>query len=360
MPRPTRARIHLDNLRHNAAVAAGLAPDSRLMAVVKADGYGHGAESVAAALDDCVAAFAVASLEEAVRLRDCGIRRPILLLEGVFEASELAEAAAIGAWIMQTCEEQLRWLQEATLSQTVTCWLKVDTGMHRLGVAPQRAPAFLQALRDTRNTGTDTVLCTHFSRADELARDETREQLACFLALCDGLGCLRSAANSPAVLAWPETHLDWIRPGYMLYGDSPFREPLPEAAALKPVMTLESKVIGVRDIPAGDAVGYGATWRAARPSRIATVTAGYGDGYPRTADNGTPVLVNGQRVPLVGRVSMDMLTVDVTDIAAVHVGDPVTLWGEGLPVGEVARHASTIGYELVTRMPARVPREVCA
>lgn len=358
MTRPTRARINLDNLRHNAAIAAGLAPNSRLMAVVKANAYGHGAGSVASALDDSVAAFAVASLEEAVLLRDSGIRRPILLLEGVFEASEVAEAAAIGVWIMLTCDEQLRWLQDARVSKPLTCWLKVDTGMHRLGVAPERAAAFLQALRDSPNVAPDVVLCTHFSRADELTQPETRDQLARFMATCDGLDCMRSAANSPAVLAWPETHLDWIRPGYMLYGDSPFAEQLPQAAALKPVMTLESTVIGVRDIAAGDAVGYGATWRAARPSRIATVTAGYGDGYPRTAGNGTPVLVNGHRVPLVGRVSMDMLTVDVTGLAPVNVGDPVTLWGEGLPVGEVARHASTIGYELVTRMPARVPREV--
>lgn len=360
MSRPTRARINLDHLRHNAGIAAGLAPASRLMAVIKANAYGHGAAAVAHALEDSVAAFAVASLEEAVHLRDRGIQRPILLLEGVFEARDLAEAAAIGAWIMLTCDEQLHWLRDARLTQALTCWLKLDTGMHRLGIAPGRTAAFLQALRDTPNAGPDTVLCTHFSRADELTQAETREQLALFLTTCEGYRCRRSAANSPAILAWPETHLDWIRPGYMLYGDSPFAQQQSQAAALKPVMTLESRVIGVRDIPAGDAVGYGAAWRAARPSRIATVTAGYADGYPRSAANGTPVLVNGQRVALVGRVSMDMLTLDVTDLASVQVGDPVTLWGEGLPVGEVARHASSIGYELLARMPARVPRDISA
>ena len=357
MSRPTRALISLDNLRHNAAHAASLAPGSRLMAVVKANGYGHGAGVVAGALSAHASAFAVASLEEAACLREQGITQPILLLEGVFSASEIVESAALDTWTMITCREQLNWLCEARLKAPMTCWLKIDTGMHRLGIAPEDADDFLGRLRGTANASRDVVLCTHFSRADELEQDETRQQLACFLATCAGRGCARSAANSPAVLAWPDTHLDWIRPGYMLYGDSPFAERLRQADALKPAMTLVSRVIAVRDVPAGDAVGYGATWRATRPSRIATVTAGYGDGYPRTAANGTPVLVNGQRAPLAGRVSMDMLTVDVTDLPPVQVGDPVTLWGEHLPVGEVARHADTIGYELVTRMPPRVPRE---
>lgn len=360
MSRPTRALVSLDNLRHNAALATRLAPDSHLMAVVKADGYGHGAVTVAAALADRASAFAVASLEEATRLREHGISQPILLMEGVFNAAEVPEAAAIDAWTMITCEEQLHWLREARLAAPMTCWLKIDTGMHRLGVAPEAAAGFLEQLRGTPNAAGNIVLCTHFSRADELAQDDTRQQLTTFLATCPGPGCARSAANSPAVLAWPETHLDWIRPGYMLYGDSPFAERVPQADALKPVMTLVSRVIGVRDVAVGEAVGYGASWRAARPSRIATVTTGYGDGYPRTAGNGTPVLVNGQRAPLAGRVSMDMLTVDVTDLPPVRVGDPVTLWGESLRVGEVARHAGTIGYELVTRMPHRVPREITA
>lgn len=358
MSRPTRALISLDNLRHNAAHAASLAPDARLMAVVKADAYGHGAEAVAGALAEHASAFAVASLEEAARLRDHGISQPILLLEGVFSAAELIDATALDTWIMITCEEQLHWLRGARLSTPLTCWLKIDTGMHRLGIAPEEADDFLGKLRGTANASRDVVLCTHFSRADELEQDETRQQLAYFLATCSGRGCARSAANSPAVLAWPDTHLDWIRPGYMLYGDSPFAEYLRQADALKPAMTLVSRVIAVRDVAAGDAVGYGATWRATRPSRIATVTTGYGDGYPRTAVNGTPVLVNGQRASLAGRVSMDMLTVDVTDLPPVQVGDPVTLWGEHLPVGEVARHADTIGYELLTRMPPRVPREI--
>ncbi len=360
MTRPTRAQINLGNLRHNAAIAAGLAPASRLMAVVKADGYGHGGEIVAEALEEQASGFAVASLEEASRLRDHGIRRPILLLEGVFEVAEMAEAARTGVWIMVTGEQQLRWLCEARLDAPLTCWLKVDTGMHRLGISPERVEAFVQALEATPNAADDVVLCTHFSRADELEQTETRLQLARFLGACEGRNCARSAANSPAVLAWPETHLEWVRPGYMLYGDSPFAQAESRASQLRAVMTLVSEVINVRDIPAGDTVGYGGTWRADRPTRVATVTAGYGDGYPRTAANGTPVLVNGQRAPLAGRVSMDMLTVDVTDLPPVNVGDPVTLWGEGLPVGEVARHAATIGYELMTRMPPRVPRDITA
>jgi alanine racemase len=204
------------------------------------------------------------------------------------------------------------------------------------------------------------VLCTHFASADELDSNQTREQLALFEQATAGLPGERSAANSPGLLGWPASHFDWVRPGYMLYGNSPFHRPHPVADTLQPVMTLASAVISVRSVAAGDSVGYGASWRAERDSRIATITIGYGDGYPRIAANGTPVLVNGQRAPLAGRVSMDMITVDVTDVGDVQVGDEVVLWGDGLPVGEVAAHAGTIGYELTTRMPLRTPRVVVA
>jgi alanine racemase len=359
MSRPTRAAIRLDNLRHNAALAARLAPDSRLMAVIKADGYGHGARAVAGALHEQAAAFAVASLEEATALREHGVTRPILMLEGPFEAAEITAAAELGIWLMITGEAQLRWVMEARPAKPLCCWLKIDTGMHRLGIFPREAQRYLDVLSGLPHVERDVVLCSHFSRADETDAADTQEQLSRFLATCPDSGCARSAANSPAVLAWPQAHLDWIRPGYLLYGDSPFATAVDTASDLRPVMTLHSRVIGLREIPPGDAVGYGATWRAERPSRIATVTTGYADGYPRTAGNGTPVLINGRRAPLVGRVSMDMLTVDVTDLPPVGVGDPAILWGEGLPVGEVAQHAGTIGYELLARMPARVPRELC-
>lgn len=359
MARPNQARLNLAAARHNIALARELAPRARVMAVVKANAYGHGAATMAGALEPHADALAVACTEEALELRESGITAPILLLEGVFEPDELAIADRAGLWVTIDNDTQLQWLEAARLEHPLRCWLKVDTGMHRLGVPPERASAFFQRLAACDNCAAPPVLSTHFACADELDRDTTREQLARFARATAGLEAPRSAANSPGVLAWPESHLDWIRPGYMLWGNSPFGDqPQANAARLRPVMTLTSAVISVREVAPGDSVGYGANWTATRPSRIATITIGYGDGYPRTAANGTPVLVNGQRAPLAGRVSMDMITVDVTDLGEVRVGDPVVLWGEDLPLTEVEPHTATIGYELLTRMPARTPRVV--
>jgi len=315
--------------------------------------------TMARTLEPHADALAVACMEEALELRDSGITAPILLLEGVFEPTELEVAAAANFWTTVDNDTQLAWLEAAKLSRPLQCWLKVDTGMHRLGAPPGRAAELCQRISACRNSLGTPVLTTHFACADELENDATRRQIALFDRCSAGLAAPRSAANSPGVLAWPEAHYDWIRPGYMLWGNSPFGTVhQANAARLRPVMTLSSAVISVREVIPGEAVGYGASWVAKRPSRIATVTVGYGDGYPRTAANGTPVLVNGQRAHLAGRVSMDMITVDVTDIGPVRLGDPVVLWGEGLPVAEVAEPAATIGYELLTRMPMRTPRVV--
>ena len=356
MARYTQAKLDLCALRHNVGVARQLAPHSRMMAVVKANAYGHGAVTIAGALQSVVDALAVACIEEAMELRYAGITAPILLLEGVFEPAELATAAQLDLWLTIGNERQLRWLEEATLPVPLSCWLKVDTGMHRLGVAPETVLQFYQRLSATGNAVDAVVTYTHFASADDVHSLQTPRQLAVFDAL--PCGALRSAANSAGLLAWPQAHYDWVRPGYMLYGNSPLLHDHPQARSLKPVMTLMSTVISLRDVAAGEAVGYGGTWVAQRPSRIATVTIGYGDGYPRHAANGTPVLVNGQRAPLAGRVSMDMITVDVTDLGEVQLGAEVVLWGAGLPLAEVARYADTIGYELTTRMPARTPRVV--
>jgi alanine racemase len=356
MARPNQARLDLAALRHNLGVARKLAPQSKIMAVVKANAYGHGATAVATALHGNVDALAVACIEEAVELRYAGIEAPILLLEGPFEPIELLSAAQFGLWLTISSEHQLRWLEEAQLPHPVTCWLKVDTGMNRLGVPVSRAGDCFIRLRTSPNCAPDIVTYTHFASADDVRSTQTTRQLDAFNAL--PITTPRSAANSAGVLAWPQAHYDWIRPGYMLYGNSPMFQPHPNAATLKPVMTLTSAVIAVRDVAVGDTAGYGAIWTAQRPSRIATVTIGYGDGYPREAPNGTPVMINGQRAPLAGRVSMDMLTVDVTDLHGVAPGDEVVLWGDVLPVAEIARHAGTIGYELTTRMPARTPRVV--
>ena len=358
MARPNQARLDLGALRHNLALARGLAHNARVMAVVKANAYGHGAITIARELEPMADALAVACIEEAVELRDAGITAPILLLEGVFEATELSTAAGLGFWVTIANEQQLRWLEEAVLPAPVTCWLKVDTGMNRLGISGGQERDFYQRLKAADNTLDDLVIYTHFASADNLQSKQTEEQIARFDTVCAGLPALRSAANSAGLLAWPEACYDWVRPGYMLYGNSPLGASHPNTESLQPVMTLTSAVISLREVNTGEAVGYGGVWVARRPSIIATVTIGYGDGYPRLATNGTPVLVNGQRAGLAGRVSMDMITVDVTDLADVNVGDEVVLWGKGLSIAEVARHADTIGYELSTRMPARTPRIV--
>ncbi|MDZ7782233.1 MAG: alanine racemase [Halioglobus sp.] len=356
MSRPSQAQLDMDALRNNIAIARALAPRAKLLAVVKANAYGHGALAVARELEARADALAVASLEEAAGLRDGGIGGAIFLLEGVFEPGELAEAAARDLWLAVHNREQLAWLEEARLARPLHCWLKVNTGMNRLGFAPEDTEASYRRLRDCANTTGEPVLFTHLACAEYLDRDTTDRQLDCFEALC--AGAPRSAANSPGLLAWPRSHLDWVRPGYMLYGNSPLAEPHPSAAGLQPVMTLTSKVIALRDVAPGETVGYGGTWVARQPSRIATVAIGYGDGYPRDAANGTPVLVGGRRAPLAGRVSMDMITVDVTGRADVGIGTPVELWGRGLPLDDVARGAGASGYELLTRMPGRTPR-VC-
>jgi len=354
MARPTQARLDLGALKHNVSVARKLAPHSKLMAVVKANAYGHGAATIAGALQSHADAFAVASLEEAAVLRDAGITLPILLLEGLFEACELAVAAQLDVWLSIDNEQQLQWLEKAVLPAPLTCWLKVDTGMHRLGAAPANALHYYQRLMATSNAADNVVTYTHFASADDVHNEQTSQQIAVF----DGLtfSAARSAANSAALLAWPLAHYDWVRPGYMLYGHSPMAQDHPNAQTLQPVMALTSAVIALRNVAVGESVGYGGTWVAQRPSVIATVTIGYGDGYPREAPNGTPVLVKGQRAALAGRVSMDMITVDVTDLEHVQRGAEVVLWGAGLPLGEVARWANTIGYELTTRMPQRTPR----
>ena len=356
MARPNQARIDLGALRHNVSLARKLAPQSKVMAVVKANAYGHGAPSIGRALQSQVDALAVACIEEAIELRDSGVTTPILLLEGIFEEEEMARAAQFGLWLTIDNERQLAWLEKANIKAPVQCWLKVDTGMNRLGIAPARAGEFHQRLTASANAAAEVVTYTHFATADDSNSELAHHQLARFDAL--PFGAPRSAANSAGLLAWPQAHYEWVRPGYLLYGNSPLLHHHPNAQTLKPVMTLTSGVISLRDVPAGETVGYGAAWKAQRPSRIATVTIGYGDGYPRQAPNGTPVLINGQRAPLAGRVSMDMITVDVTDLPQVQLGDEVVLWGKGLPLTEVARCADTIGYELTTRMPARTPRVV--
>jgi alanine racemase len=356
MSRPTRAIINLEALRHNCGVAQDLSGKGRIMPIVKANAYGHGATTVARALEPLAPALGVACIEEAMELRESGIESPILLLEGFFSDDELSLAAALNFWIMVQSDYHLEALEQASLSQPLNCWLKIDTGMHRLGFDPRDSQLLYRRLKDCPQVADTIVLATHFASADDLDKEYTREQIRLFAESTADITAPRSLANSPGLLAWPEARADWNRPGVMLYGQSPFSKAQPEAAKLKAVMTFRSEVMAVREIASGESVGYANAWTAQRPSSIATVPVGYGDGYPRHAESGTPVMVNGQRAQLAGRVSMDMITVDITDMPEVNIGDEVILWGEQLSANEVAKHAETIGYEIMTRLHNRVPR----
>jgi len=362
MSRPTLAMIDLQALRDNFTLAQSLAADSQTMPMVKANAYGHGMVEVAQALAEVAPAFGVACIEEALVLRDAGICQPILLLEGTFSADEVNTAALKGLWLMVENHVQKEAVLNADIAQPVNVWLGVDTGMHRLGFPPEDVAAVYQSLSDSRNINDQIVVASHFACAEDFASDFTDQQMATFeqavasIASTEQDQLKTSLANSASILARPDSHRDWNRPGYMLYGASPFDHTQDNAAKLKPVMTLTSAVISVRNIDVGEKVGYSGKWCAERPSTIATIGIGYGDGYPRSAPNGTPVLIKGIECPLVGSVSMDMITVDVTDLEAVAIGDSVELWGEQLPVNRVAEHCATLGYELLTRMPLRVPR----
>lgn len=359
MSRPTAAIIDLQALRHNYALAASLAPESQTIPMVKANAYGHGVIEIATALAPVAPAFGVACIEEAMALREANIKQPILLLEGTFTADEVALAENHNLWLMVENQPQLDAILAADIGHQIKVWLGIDTGMHRLGFQPSELEPAYRALKNSRNVHDEIVVSSHFACADDLNNDATNKQIQIFdLNLPTDINSelpLASLANSAAILAWPQTQRDWQRPGYMLYGNSPFSEPQENANQLQPVMSFESAIISVREIDAGESVGYGATWTAPRQSHIATIAVGYGDGYPRHAPNGTPILINGVKCPLVGRVSMDMITVDVTDIKA-KIGDKAILWGPALPVNEVAATCGTIGYELLTRMPDRVPR----
>jgi alanine racemase len=324
------------------------------MAVVKANAYGHGLVSTALCLADSDA-FAVARLDEALALRGAGVRKPIVLLEGVFNAEQLAEAARQNLEIVVHEREQLLLLERAPNGHRFVVWLKIDTGMNRLGFRASQVDSALAALTSMGERLLELRLLTHFASSDERDNALTAQQLGRFDELTKGRPCVRSLANSAAIFAWPQSQADWVRPGLALYGVSPFADQVGSELGLEPAMRLISTVIAVRDVPAGETVGYGGIWRASRDSRVAIVAAGYGDGLPRALANGTPVLVHGQRAGLAGRVSMDMIAVDVTGIAGVAVGDAALLWGPELPVEEIAAHAGTISYELLCAISQRVP-----
>jgi alanine racemase len=355
MSRPIRARIDLDALRHNLRYARELAGPARTVAMIKANGYGHGAVQTARALAGSADAFGVACLEEALELRESGITEPILLIEGVFNPDELPIVDRLGLWMVVHQWEQLEWVQAAHPQRPFDCWLKMDTGMHRLGLTPASfAPAYA-ALSACPQVGT-LVLMTHLARADELNHPSTHRQLTLFTGASRGLPAPHSLANSAGILAWPGAIADWVRPGIMLFGATPLGERHPSAARLRPVMTLESALIAIRDLRPGEIIGYGGRFMCTRPTRVGVVAAGYGDGYPRHARDGTPVSVDGRLTRLIGRVSMDMLTLDLTHLREARIGDPVELWGGQIKANTVAAASDTISYQLFTGVTDRVPR----
>jgi alanine racemase len=346
MSRPAVARVRLDAFRHNYHLAKAK-HGGHALAVVKANAYGHGAVQCARAIEDEADGFAVASIEEALTLREAGIAAPILLLEGFFEASELPDIEAENLWIVVHQPWQVEALMAARLFSPLTVWLKMDSGMHRAGLAPEAYRAAYERLSKHPNVA-HIVLMSHFACADDPASSHPLKQMDTFRAAIAGINAPVSLSNSAAVLGWPAARADWARPGIMLYGADPFSSQAESLAErLRPVMQFESSVISLRTIPVGEPVGYGGAFVAERPTRVGVVACGYADGYPRSAPSGTPVGVDGKIARLIGRVSMDMLTVDLTDLPQADLGSRVELWGDRVAVSEVASRAGTIAYELL-------------
>jgi alanine racemase len=348
------ATIDAGALRHNLNVVRQWAPKSRVMAVIKANAYGHGLVAVARALES-TDAFAVARVDEGLTLRAAGINTPTVLLEGVFDREQLDAAAGANFDLVVHTPEQIELLRTAAAGARFKVWLKLDSGMNRLGF---KGPAFGAAhasLSALESVQSPVNLFTHLASADLPELPSTSEQLALFAAATASLSGERSLENSAAMLSFPEHQADWVRPGLLLYGVSPFTGSIGADYGLRPAMTLHSHVIAVKDLLPGEKVGYGGDWTAIRPTRLAVAAVGYGDGYPRSLPSGAPVLVNGERAGLVGRVSMDMIGIDVTHLRRPPVlGDSVVLWGEGLPVEEIAVWADTIPYELLCGISQRV------
>lgn len=354
--RPSHAIVDLAALRRNLARATARAPGANTIAVIKANGYGHGLVPVARALETAADALAVATIDEALVLRDAGIAAPLLVLQGAATPGDVAEATARGLWLMLHSMDQVRAVCDERNGPAATAWLKIDTGMHRLGVAPQDVAPACAALAASPNVTEHVVLCTHLACADEADSPVTPRQLDLFDACTRDRALPRSIANSAGILYWPGARAEWNRPGIMLYGCDPAGALDGGPAGLEAVMRVTSEIIAIRDVPPGDGVGYGQRWQATAPARIGTVSVGYGDGYPRHAPDGTPVWVKDRRVPLAGTVSMDMITVDLSGHDDIRVGDEVELWGPNIAVNEVAARAGTIGYELLAGMTARLPR----
>lgn len=346
------AELDLSAVAYNLSKVRERAPGAKIMAVVKANAYGHGLVRIAKQLTS-VDAFAVARVEEGVRLREAGIAQRIAVLEGFVCAEELALEACYGLEPLIHSAWQIDLLEHTELGSNIGVWAKVDTGMNRLGLGVDEFERCYERLQGCPAVRQPVPLITHLANADELTDTVTPKQLELFRRIAGGAN-ERSVANSAGLLGWPSSHSEWVRPGIALYGVSPFPDRTGLDEGLRPVMTLKTRLIAIKSLRRGDAVGYGGDWICPHPTRMGIAAIGYGDGYPRQARSGTPVLVGGQKALLIGRVSMDMINLDLTQSPAAGVGDAVTLWGEGLPVEEIARCASTIPYVLLCNVTQRV------
>lgn len=354
MSRPTACTLSAENLLHNLAVVRATAPRAKVMAMVKANAYGHGICGVGRRLEGHVDAMGVASIDEAIMLRNTGIQSPIVLIEGVFTPEELLLASKHEFQAVFHTLAQLQWLEATPLPSPIAAWLKLDTGMGRLGFSPEVAGDALRVLSNSPWVRQPVGIMSHFARADEPEQEQNRRQIAAFEKFIQGHRGPKSLCNSAAIFAFPDQHYDWVRTGLSLYGGAALAGRSARDLDLKPVMTLHTQLIAVKNMKRGDSIGYGARFICPEDMPVGIMAAGYGDGYPRTARDGTPVLVAGIRCSIAGRVSMDMAALDLRPCPNVGVGTEVTLWGEDLPVEEVALTTDNINYDLLTGIQNRV------
>ena len=352
MRRSARIVIHPEALQHNLTRAKQCAPKSQLLAVIKANAYGHGSADTAGILYQIADEFAVSCVPEAVVLREAGIDKPITILQGFQDDRDLRIAEQLKLRLTVHDDNQLRLLDNysSTSGNRFDLNLKIDSGMHRLGFQPERTETIFNKLKSHSLVNPDSlILMTHFSSADELDNDCSSKQIKVFNNACKNISAQKSIANSAGVLGWKDSHTDWVRPGIMLYGSSPFANKTREELDLKAAMTFEAPVISVHDLKKGDSIGYAASWSCPKDMRVAVVACGYADGYPRHAASGTPLWLNGQETQLLGRVSMDMIVVDANEYSEnpVRVGDTAELWGQNVSADRVATSAETIAYEIL-------------
>lgn len=353
-PRAAHIELKVSALQHNLQRIREYAPEVNVMAVIKANAYGHGMLIIAQHLAKHVDAYAVARLDEAIALRVAGIDNRILVLQGFSESDELELLVRYQLEVVIYAETQVELLELAHLQKPIVTWVKVDTGMNRLGFPPEDLDLVMQRLQQCNSVHRQIKVMTHFANADDTQDKKTLQQLQLFDETTCNYSVEKSCANSAAIIVYPQAHQDWIRPGLMIYGVSPILERSAAQLTLLPVMSLHAKVIAIKQLKKGQAVGYGGSYIAEKDTLLGVVSIGYGDGYPRSARPGTPVLINQQRFALIGRVSMDMITVDITPHTNIRLGDQVLLWGGGLPVEEIASYADTIPYTLLCGVTHRV------